>query len=201
MSKPSKNIPAPISHMIRRWKEDSGSRSSRAPAFTGTAGSLLLPREHGHATDRQGFRGQTAVLVERVLLRRLEKFLAVARGIQIETQDASDDGIDVGCERARWADVRNEADLPRLLRRDGIAEEDERKREGRQGVRAAVRHARGRREAELHLGESQSRALGDVDEIAHNREPETEAESVALHLRDADQRRNSQGAFEFDEAG
>src|ERR1700730_13792047 len=114
-----------MSHMIRRWKEDSGNRSSRAPAFTRTAGSRL-PREHGQAACRQGFRGQTAVLVERILLRRLEKFLAGPRGIRIETQDALDDGIDIGCESARRADVRDESDLLRLLRSDGIAEEDER---------------------------------------------------------------------------
>src|SRR5580692_7826786 len=130
-----------MSHMIRRWKEDSGRRSSRAPAFTGTAGSLL-PREHGQAARRQGFRGQTAVLVERVLLHRLKKFLAGPCGIRIETQDAFDDGIDIGCEGARRANVRDEADLLRLLRSDGIAEEDERKREARQRVLAEVRHDR-----------------------------------------------------------
>src|ERR1700681_3780619 len=106
MSNPSKNIPAPISHMIRRWKEESGSRSSRAPAFTVTAGSLL-PRERGHAARRQRFRGQTAVLVKRVLLRGQEKFLAAPRGIRFETQDALDDGIDVGCEISHRADVRD----------------------------------------------------------------------------------------------
>src|ERR1700674_3277659 len=113
--------------MIRRWKEDNGRRSSRAPAFTGMAGSLL-PRKHGHAADCQGFRGQTAILVERVLLSGLEKFLAVPRGIRMETQDAFDDGIDVGCQLARRADMRDEADLLRLRRCDRIADQDERKR-------------------------------------------------------------------------
>src|SRR5260221_14160965 len=118
--------------MIRRWKPESGSRSSRAPAFTGTASSFP-PREHGHAAHRQGFRGQAAVLIERVLLRCLEKFLAVPRCVRIKMQDALDDGIDVGCESARRADVRDEADLPRLLRCDGIAKEDKWIREARQG--------------------------------------------------------------------
>jgi hypothetical protein len=185
--------------MIRRWKEESGSRSSRAPAFTGTAGSLL-PREHGQAARRQGFCGQTAVLVERVLLRRQEKFLAVPRGVGIKTQDALDDGIDVGCEITHRADVRDEADLPRLLRGDGIAEEEQRKREARQRVFAEISHDRSWRKAEMHLGESQSRTFGDKDEIANDRQAETEAERVPLHLRDADQRRDSQGALEFDEA-
>ena len=63
-----------------------------------------------------------------------------------------------------------------------------------------IRHDRGGRKAEFHFGESQGRALGDIDEIAHNRQSKTEAERVALHFRDADQRRNTQGALEFDEA-
>src|SRR6266851_7794139 len=199
MSNPSKNIPAPISHMIRRWKEDSGSRSSRAPAFTGTASSLL-PRKHGHAAYRQGFRGQTAVLIERVLLRRLEKFLAVPRGVRVEAQDALDDRIDVGRQFIYRADVRDESDLLRLLRRYRIAEEDKRKREARQRVLAEVCHDRGRRKTKFHFGASQGRAFGDVNEVAHDRQAETEAERVALHLREADQRRNSQGPLEFDKA-
>src|SRR6266851_3188375 len=158
MSNPSKNIPAPISHMIRRWKEESGSRSSRAPAFTGTASSLL-PRKHGHAAHRQGFRGQTAVLVERILLRGLEKFLAVPRGVRIEAQDALDDRLDVGRQFICRADVRDESDLLRLLRRDRIAEEDKWKREARQGVLAEVCHYGGRRKAKLHFRKSQGRAF------------------------------------------
>src|ERR1700692_567749 len=196
MSKPSKNIPAPMSHMIRRWKEESGSRSSRAPAFTGIVGSLL-PREHGQAADRQGFSGQTAILVKGILLRGLEKFLAVSRGIRIETQDAFDEVIDVGSESARRADVRDEAEFSSLLRRDGIAEEDERKRKSRQGVLAEIRHDRGGSKAEFHFRESHGSTFGDVNEIAHDRQAKPETESVALHFGDADQRRNPQGALEF----
>ena len=87
----------------------------------------------------------------------------------------------------------------RLLRSDRIAEEDQGKREPRQRVLAEVRHDRGRRKTELHFREAERRAFGDVNEIAHDREAKTEAERVALHLRDADQRRNPQGALEFDE--
>ena len=134
-------------------------------------------------------------------MRGLEKFLAVARGVWIETQDAFDEGVHVGRESVRRADLRDEADLLRVLRSDGLAEEYERKREARQGVLAEVGHDRGRRKAELHLGKSQGRARGDKHEVAHDRQAKTEAERVALDLRDADQWRNSQGALEFDEAG
>src|ERR1700692_4822148 len=129
--------------MIRRWNEERGSRSSRAPAFTGTATSLL-PREHGQAAHRQSFRGQAAVLVDGVLLRGLEKFLAVARGIRVEMENALDEGVDVGGESVRRADVGDEADFLGLLRGDGITEEDQGKREARQGVFAEISHDRGR---------------------------------------------------------
>ena len=49
-SKPSKNIPMPMSPMMRRWKEEMGRRSRRAPAFT-VAGRLFLPGEYGEAAD------------------------------------------------------------------------------------------------------------------------------------------------------
>src|SRR5207302_11449116 len=97
MSNPSKNIPAPISHMMRRWNEEICSRSSRAPAFAGAA-NLFLLRDDGHAADRQRLNGQTAILVKGVLLRREEKFLAGSRGIRIELQDSFDSGIGNGCE-------------------------------------------------------------------------------------------------------
>src|ERR1700682_6789825 len=105
MPTPAKNIPAPISHIIRRWNEEMGSRSRRAPAFTGAA-SLFLLREDGHAADRQRFNGQTAILVKRVLLRRYEKFLAVSRGIRLELKYALDNGIGIGCETPSRKDLR-----------------------------------------------------------------------------------------------
>ena len=76
-----------------------GSRSSRAPAFTGTA-SLFLLREDGQAAYGQGFNSQTAILVKGILLRRLEKFLAVPSGIRVKLKYAFDQGIGIGCEAA-----------------------------------------------------------------------------------------------------
>ena len=185
--------------MIRLWKRDSGNRSSRAPAFTGTAGSFL-PRKHGQTADGQGFGCQAAILVKRILLRRLEKFFAIPRGIRIEAQDAHNKVIYIGGESAGRADVRDEPDFPRLLRRDGIAKKHERKRKARQRVLPQISHDRSWSEAEFHFGESQGGTIGDVDKIAYDSDAESEAERIALDLRDADQRRNSQGALEFDKA-
>src|SRR5258705_9819349 len=137
MSNPSKNIPAPISHMIRRWNEEIGSRSRRAPAFAGAA-SLFLLREDGHAANRQRLNGQTAILVKGILLRREEKLLAGARGIRIELQDSFDSGIGNGCETRGWTNLGNEPNLQSLLRSDGISEKDKRKRETRQSVLAEI---------------------------------------------------------------
>src|SRR5713226_415619 len=162
MSNPSKNIPAPISHIIRRWNEEMGSRSSRAPAFTGTA-SLFLLREDGHATDRQGFNGQAAVLVKGVLLRRLEKFLAIPRGIRFKLKYAFDEGIGISCETPGRTNLRDEPDLQGVLRGDGITEEDEREREARRSVLAQVRHDGRRCKSETHLGKSQGSVVSDVN--------------------------------------
>src|SRR5579863_6388522 len=107
--------------MMRRWNEDIGNRSRRAPAFTRTVRSLL-PRQHSQAAHGQGLGGQAAVLVEGILQRGLKKFLAVPRGRGIEAQDAFDEVIDIRRQCACWADVRDQADLPRLSRSDGIAE-------------------------------------------------------------------------------
>src|SRR5437660_9159758 len=41
MSKPSKNMPVPISSMMRRWNLEMGSRSRRAPGAAVTVSSLL----------------------------------------------------------------------------------------------------------------------------------------------------------------
>src|SRR5580700_8020689 len=137
MSNPSKNIPAPINHIIRRWKEEIGSRSRRAPAFTGTADSLL-PCEEGHAADCQGFNGQPAVLVKGILLRSLEKFLAAPRGSWVEPENAIDESIGLASKSIGRTDLRDEADFESLLRGDRIAEKDEGKREARQSVLTQV---------------------------------------------------------------
>src|SRR5580704_12315117 len=187
MSNPSKNIPAPINHIIRRWQEEIGSRSRRAPAFTGTADSLL-PCQDRHAADRQGLNGQPAILVEGILLRRLEKFLAAPRGTWVEPENAIDESIGLERKPIGRTDLRDEADFERLLRADRIAEQDEGKREARQSVLAQVGHNGGWRETRTHLGKSQLRVLGDEDEVTHNRKTEAKPEGVALDLGDADQR-------------
>src|SRR3982074_834522 len=197
MSNPSKNIPAPISHIIRRWNEEMGSRSRRAPAFTGTP-SLFLLREDGHAADRQGFNGQAAVLVKGVLLRRLEELLAVPRGVRVELKYALDKGVSIGCEMPGRTNLRDEANLQGMLRGDGIAEEDEGEGEARQCILAQVRHDGRRCETETHLGKSQGSVVSDVNEVTNDRKPEAEPEGVALDFRDADQGRSSQSALELD---
>src|ERR1700730_11620930 len=107
--------------MIRRWNDDIGSRSSRAPAFAGAA-SLFLLRNDGHAADRQRLNGQTAILVKRVLLGGQEEFLAGSGGIPIELQDSFHKSIGIGCEARAWTNLGNEPDLQSVLRSDGIAE-------------------------------------------------------------------------------
>src|SRR5690348_5470920 len=110
MSNPSKNIPAPISHMIRRWNDEIGSRSSRAPALTGAA-SLFLLGHDGHAAHRQSLNGQAAILVKGVLLRGQEKLFAGSRRMGIEFQYSFDQRIGVGFEPPGRANLRNQADL------------------------------------------------------------------------------------------
>src|ERR1700676_4430259 len=152
MSKPSKNIPMPMSHMIRRWNEETGSRSRRAPALAVTT-SLFRLREQGHTADRQGFNSQSAVLVKGVLLGCLEEFLAASRGSRIELTDTLDDNIRVADQAVGRADLRNEADLQRALRVDRIAEQDEGKRKARQRVFAQVGHDGRRSQTRTHLRE------------------------------------------------
>src|ERR1700676_4823531 len=107
MSKPSKNIPMPMSHMIRRWKEEIGSRSRRAPALAVTT-SLFRPCEQGHTADRQGFNSEAAVLVKGVLLGCQEEFLAASCGSRIELQDTLGDTISVAEQAVGRADLRNQ---------------------------------------------------------------------------------------------
>src|SRR6266404_447578 len=103
MSKPSKNIPMPISHMIRRWNGEIGRRSSRAPALTVTC--LLRLCEQGHAAGRQRFNRQSAVLVEGVLLCQLEKFFAAAGRACVEPKNPLDKRIGVAGEAVGRADL------------------------------------------------------------------------------------------------
>ena len=89
MSKPSKNMPMPISHMMRRWKEEIGSRSRRAPAFTVAASSFLLC-EQGDAPGGQSFKCCVAVLVKGSLLGGEKEFLAASNRRWIEVKNSLD---------------------------------------------------------------------------------------------------------------
>src|SRR3981189_437382 len=162
-----------------------GSRSSRAPAFTGTP-SLFLLREDGHAGNRQGFNGQAAVLVKGVLLCHLEEFLAVPRGVRVELKYALDKRVSIGCEMPGRTNLRDEADLQGMLRGDGVAEEDEGEGEAGQCILAQVRHDGRWCEAETHFGKSQGSVVSDANKVTNDRKPEAEPEGVALDFRDAD---------------
>src|SRR5258708_7652573 len=133
MSKPSKNMPVPISSMMRRWNLEMGSRSRRAPEFAVT-GSSLLPREQGHATLRQGVNSETAVLVEGVLLGVEKKTFAAAHGGWVEPQDTLDEGVGLGGEAISGTDLRDQTDLLGAMRVDGLTEKNERKCEARKRV-------------------------------------------------------------------
>src|SRR6267143_3574947 len=126
MSKPSKNIPVPISSIIRRWKVEMGSRSRRAPESAVTASSLL-PREQDQAGLRQGFDGKTTVLIEGVLLGGEKKAFAAAHGGRVEAQDTLDEGVGFGGEAIGGTDLEDQANSLRAVRVDGLPEQNERK--------------------------------------------------------------------------
>src|ERR1700674_1416295 len=121
MSKPSKNIPMPISHRIRRWNEEIGSRSRRAPAFA-VAASSFLPGEHGQATHGQSLDGQSTILVKAVLLRALKKFLAAPRGRRVQLKNALHQRIRLLSQTISRTNSRDKTDQLRVLWGDGIAE-------------------------------------------------------------------------------
>src|ERR1700675_2614849 len=139
MSKPSKNIPAPISSMMRRWKLEMGRRSRRAPESAVTASSLL-PREQGQAAFRQSVNCMTAVLVEEVLLGVEKKVLAAAYSRRVEPQDALNESVGFGREAIRRTDLRDQTYLLRAMRVDGLTEQNEGKCEMRKGVFTQVGH-------------------------------------------------------------
>src|ERR1700724_2240072 len=121
MSKPSKNIPMPISHRIRRWNEEMGSRSRRGPAFA-VAASSFPPGEHGQAAHGQSVNGQTAILGKVVLLGSLEKLLAASRRSRFELKNALNQRIGLSSQTIRSTDLRNKTDLHSILPRAGTAE-------------------------------------------------------------------------------
>src|SRR5882762_7518924 len=121
MSKPSKNIPVPISSMIRRWKMEMGSRSRRAPESAVTVSSLL-PRERGQATFRQGINGKTTVPGEGVLLGVEKKAFAEAHGGRVEPQDTLDESVSFGRKAIGGTYLRDQTNLLRAMRVDGLTE-------------------------------------------------------------------------------
>src|SRR6202171_415851 len=126
MSKPSKNIPVPISSIIRRWKVAMGSRSRRAPVSAVTASSLL-PRERGQAAFRQGINGKTTVPVEGVLLGVEKKAFAAAHGGRVKPQDTLDEGVSFGRKPTGGTYLRDQTNLLRTMRVDGLTQQNERK--------------------------------------------------------------------------
>src|ERR1700674_82329 len=198
MSKLSKNMPVPISSMMRRWNLEMGSRSRRAPESAVTMSSLL-PRKQGKATFRQGVNGETTVLVEGVLLSIEEKVFAAAHGGSVEPQDTLDEGVGFCGEAIRGTYLRDQTDLLRAMWVDGFTEQNERKCEARRRVFTEVGHDGDGGETGTHLGEAEGGMLRDERGIAYDREAEAEAERVALDLRDADQWRGPQSGFELDD--
>src|SRR6266404_5626928 len=198
MSKPSKNIPVPISSIIRRWKVEMGSRSRRAPESAVTASSLL-PRERSQAAFRQGINGETAVPVEGVLLGVEKKAFAPAHGGRVEPQDTLYESFGFGRKAIGGTYLRDQTNLLRAMRIDGITEQNERKCEAGKRVFTEIGHDGGWRETRTHFGESEGGAVRDERKVAHDRKTEAEAERVALDLRDADQRSEPQGGFELED--
>src|SRR5258708_38116471 len=70
-------MPMLMSVRMRRWKEEMGRRSRRAPALTLKSDSLF-PREGGHGACGEGFDGQGAIFFESVGLRGEEKVFAAS---------------------------------------------------------------------------------------------------------------------------
>src|SRR5579864_7316460 len=132
MSKPSKNIPMPMSHMIRRWKEEIGSRSSRTPALTvAVAVSSLFIGEHGHASGNQRFNRGAAVLVKRVLLGSEKKFLAAPDSRWIELKNTLDESVGLNFQAVSGTNLRDETDLQGAFGAYGISQQDKRKSKSR----------------------------------------------------------------------
>src|SRR6202035_3720620 len=186
MSKPSKNIPMPISHSIRRWNEEIGRRSSRAPAFT-LVGRSFPPGENVHASHRQSFDCEAAILFEGVLLSHHEKFLAAPSRGRIEFENALDQGIGLSGQTILLTNQGNQTDLLRLLRIDRVAEEDKGEGKSWQRVFSEIGHDGRGRKTGTHLRKREPGMLGHKNKVAKYREPEAETWSVALYLGDADQ--------------
>src|SRR5579859_1415030 len=177
-----------------------GRRSRRAPALTLKSGSLF-PRERGHGTGGEGFGGKAAVFFEGVGLGGEEEIFAAAGGAGVELQDAGDEFVGNAGQLWRGTDHGDQADFLSLLRSEGLAEEDERKGEAREGVFAEVGHDGGRGEAVGHFGEAEGGGVGDEREGGHDGEAHAETESVALDFGYGDEGGGADEALEIDEAG
>src|SRR5258708_20554653 len=85
-------MPMLMSVRMRRWKEEMGRRSRRAPALTLKSDSLF-PREGGHGACGEGFDGQGTIFFESVGLRGEEKVFAAAGGGRGQFQDLGGEGV------------------------------------------------------------------------------------------------------------
>ena len=184
---------------MRRWKEEIGSRSRRAPAFTVAAGSFLIG-EYSHASGGQRFKRGPAVLVKPILLGGEKEFLTAPDRRRIELKNTIDESVGLTCQKVDGANVRDETDLQSSFAIYGIAKEDKRKSKSRQSVLSEVSHDGCRRKAVAHLGKSQAGMLRDQSEVTQDRESEAEAESVTLNFCHADQGRRSEKTLDFDDA-
>src|SRR5258708_2678246 len=162
-------MPMLMSVRMRRWKEEMGRRSRRAPAVTLKSDSLFS-REGGPGAPREGFDRPGPIFFERIGLRGEEKVFAAAGGGRVEFQDAGDEGVGLGGKIGGGNDLRDQADFESLPGRKRLAEKYERKGEARQGVFAEVRHDRGGGGAMAHFwktkgsGVCYQREVGDGGE-------------------------------------
>src|SRR5207249_6225674 len=97
-------------------------------------------------------------------------------------------------------DLRDQTNLLRAMRVDGLTEENKGKCEAGEHVFAEIGHDGHGGQAGTHLGESERGVVRDEREVAHDCEAEAEPESVSLHLRDTNKWRGPQGDFELDQA-
>src|SRR5258707_12563136 len=84
-------MPMLMSVRMRRWKEEMGRRSRRAPALTLKSDSLF-PREGGHGACGESFDGQGTIFFESVGLRGEEKVFAAAGGGSVQFLNVGGEG-------------------------------------------------------------------------------------------------------------
>jgi hypothetical protein len=84
--------------------------------------SSLLPRERGQAAFRQGINGKTTVPGEGVLLGAKKKAFAAAHGESVKPQDTFDEGVGFGRKAIGGTYLRDQTNLLRAMRVDGLTE-------------------------------------------------------------------------------